>query len=172
MNRAPLSSETPPRRILVAGIGNIFLGDDAFGVEVVRQLGPQLESVRVVDFGIRGMELAFALEESYDLVILVDAMARGGAPGTVYVLEPDPRELESVADVPIVEAHGMDPLRVMRLVKHLGFTMSPMKIVGCEPATFGSDEDPAMGLSPVVEAAVAEAVQIVQRLVDSALAIG
>jgi hydrogenase maturation protease len=156
-------------RILIAGIGNIFLGDDAFGVAVVQRLGPQPASVRVVDFGIRGLDLAFALEDGYDLVILVDALSRSGPPGTLYVIEPDLSDLNVVDDVPMLEGHSIDPLTVLRLVKRRGCALPPIKIVGCEPAFFGTDDDPAMGLSPAVEAAVEEAVKVIQHLVAESL---
>src|SRR3954447_4848965 len=97
-------------RILIAGVGNIFLGDDAFGVEVARQLAqrPQPEGVRVADFGIRGFDLAYALMDDLDLAILVDAIPRGGAPGTLYVIEPEPEVLEeAAAPEEVVETHGM-----------------------------------------------------------------
>ncbi|MGH7848434.1 MAG: hydrogenase maturation protease, partial [Candidatus Binatia bacterium] len=84
--RASDDSAMTPAKILVAGIGNIFLGDDGFGVEVARELAKRKlpESVRVVDFGIRGFDLAYALLDGYDLTILVDAAPRGGLPGTLY----------------------------------------------------------------------------------------
>jgi hydrogenase maturation protease len=162
---------TPPR-ILVAGIGNIFLGDDAFGVEVVQRLAqrPQPEGVRVVDFGIRGLDLAFTLLEEHDLVIFVDATPRGGPPGTLYVIEPDAADLEDPeAPELLVETHGMNPLKVLRLVRSLGGEVEGIRVVGCEPATLGSEEEPAMGLSDVVRAAVDEAVRLVESLIARAL---
>src|SRR5208283_2780861 len=120
-------------RILVAGIGNIFLGDDAFGVEVARRMAgqPQPEGVAVKDFGIRGLDLAFSLLEGYDLTILVDALPRGGPPGTLYVLEPDPADLEPGAES-MVETHGMDPVKVLRLVKSMGGDCGAVRVVGCQ----------------------------------------
>jgi hydrogenase maturation protease len=156
-------------RVLVAGIGNVFLGDDAFGTEVAQQLArePQPDGVRVVDFGIRGFDLAYALLDGCDLAILVDAIPRGGAPGTLYVLEPDLEQLGGQETT--VEAHGMHPLRVLRLVQSLGGQPPPIRIVGCEPAVLGTEEDLVMGLSEPVRAAVAEAVRLVGRLVAEAL---
>src|SRR3954447_24299848 len=109
------------RRILVAGIGNIFLGDDAFGVEVARRLlqGPLPEGVRVVDFGIRSYDLAYAIMDSYEAVILVDATPRGQPPGTVYLLEPDPGEIGS-PETEVVNAHSLNPVQVLRMVQSLG----------------------------------------------------
>jgi hydrogenase maturation protease len=152
-------------RILIAGVGNIFLGDDAFGVEVARRLAsrPLPEGVRVVDFGIRGFDLAFALMDAYDLAVLVDATPRGGPPGTLYVIEPEPEPPEA-AEV-MVETHGMNPVNVLRLVRSLGGNPPPMRVVGCEPATLGSDEEPALGLSAAVRPAVDEAVRLIEGLV-------
>jgi hydrogenase maturation protease len=152
-------------RILVAGIGNIFLGDDAFGVEVVRCLAdrPLPDGVRVVDFGIRGYDLAYALLDGYDGAIFIDALQRGYAPGTLCVLEPDLADLESEqGELP---AHSMHPVAVLRLVRTMGGQLGCLRVVGCEPATFGSEEDPALGLSPPVQAAVDEAVRLAEAVV-------
>jgi hydrogenase maturation protease len=160
-------------RILIAGIGNIFLGDDAFGVEVARRLAarPQPPGVNVADFGIRGLDLAFALLEEHDLVILVDAAPRGGPPGTLYVIEPGREDLEAPeGSGPMVETHGMDPLKVLRLAHSLGGRPRAIRVVGCEPATLGTEEEPALGLSAVVREAVDEAVPLIERLVAAGLA--
>lgn len=151
-------------RILVAGVGNVFFGDDGFGVEVVRRLAarPLPDGVRVVDFGIRGLDLAYALLEGYDAVVLIDALQRGGPPGTLHVLEPGPADLEGPADV---ETHNLHPLQVLRLVRTMGGSVRRLRVVGCEPATLGSEEELVMGLSEPVRAAVDEAVQIVEALV-------
>ena len=108
------------RRVLIAGIGNIFLGDDGFGVEVVTRLaGSGLpEGVEVKDFGIRGMDLAYALQDDYDLVVFVDATPRGEEPGTVYLIEP---EIEEDGEVSL-DTHGMDPVKVIKLARALGAT--------------------------------------------------
>jgi hydrogenase maturation protease len=163
---------TPPR-ILIAGIGNIFLGDDAFGSEVARRLAdhPYPEGVRVVDFGIRGFDLTYALVDGYDVAILVDATQRGGLPGTLYVIEPDPEG--TVGPVPpnrLIEPHGMDPVKVLRLAATLGGQPRRTLVVGCEPETFGTDLDPAMGLSASVEAAVGEAIGLIDSLVTKLIA--
>src|SRR5579872_6369427 len=107
-------------RILIACIGNIFLGDDGFGTEVARRLGnrPLPEGVILKDFGIRGFDLTYALLEPYELIILVDACARGGEPGTVYVIKPD---VTAGPPTPL-EAHGMNPTNVLRLVQSMGGT--------------------------------------------------
>ena len=150
-------------RVLVAGIGNIFLGDDAFGCEVAQRLlrRPLLDGVRVVDFGIRGIDLAYALLEPLGAVILVDALPRGGAPGTLYVIEPD-RQTESHAGP--ADMHSLDPLKVLSLAKTMGGPPQRIFVVGCEPTALDSG-DGAMGLSPQVQAAVDEAVKLVAALV-------
>jgi len=157
---------TPPR-ILVAGVGNMFLGDDAFGVEVIRSLQKRSwpDHVRVVDFGIRGLDLAYTLLDGYDALILVDATPRGRPPGTLYVIEPDLNDLNDPGQQETtVEMHELHPVKVFRLVQTLGGQLPWLRVVGCEPATLGSEEDPALGLSPPVLAAVAEAVRMVETL--------
>ena len=159
----------PKAHTLIAGIGNIFLGDDAFGCEVVKELGRRVwpDDVRIVDFGIRGFDLAYALLESYEVVILIDATPRGEAPGTLYTIEPDLAELESIpSGGSVIETHGMNPMKVLSMVKSMGGTFRKILLVGCEPESFGPEEG-QMGLSPVVEAAVPKAVEIIERLVES-----
>lgn len=143
-------------RILVAGVGNIFLGDDAFGVEVIRHLWqrPALPGVRLVDFGIRGLDLVYALLEGYDLTILVDATMRGGAPGTLYVLEPEPSEAASAAS----DAHGMNPAKVLAFATAMGVEPGRLLVVGCEPSRADSDVDPFEQFSALSEP-VARAVE-------------
>jgi len=157
-----------PVRILVAGIGNIFLGDDAFGVEVAqRMLGrPQPEGVRVVDFGIRGLDLAYALLDDYDTAILVDALPRGESPGTVYLMEPHIPGAAEPISAGLVDAHGMTPLRVLQMVHALGGQPKRVLVVGCEPATLGDELEGAMGLSIPVEAAVGVAISMVESLIE------
>lgn len=159
-------------RILVAGIGNIFLGDDAFGSEVARRLMrcPLPHDVTVVDYGIRGLDLAYALLNDPEAAILVDAVPRGGPPGTLYLIEPEdsPEDEASAADA-VLEAHAMDPVQVIRTAAAMGARPGRVLIVGCEPATFGNDDDPAMGLSPPVEAAVEEAIRTILSLVEQLL---
>lgn len=160
-------------RILVAGIGNIFLGDDAFGVEVARRLTgrwPQ-DHVQVADFGIRGFDLAYALLDGYDTSILVDATQRDGQPGTLYVIEPELDDLGG-QQPPMVQTHNVNPVEVLSFVRALGDEPGRIYVVGCEPKTFGPDEGGHMGLSPPVEAAVGEAVGLVESLVEEILAEG
>jgi hydrogenase maturation protease len=164
-------------RILVAGIGNIFLGDDAFGVEVAWRMSRRAlpDHVRVADFGIRGMDLAYALLDGYDAAILVDAVARGGDPGTLYVIEPESPDLPDLPhlddseDRPVpalVDAHGMNPMRVLDMARAMEGRPTRVLVVGCEPATLGDEIEGAMGLSAPVEAAVAGAIAMVESLVS------
>ena len=164
--RQASGSQLEPR-ILVAGIGNIFFGDDAFGCEVIRRLAerPLPAGVRVKDFGIRGLDLAYELLEGWDHAILVDAAPRGNAPGTVHVLElndPVPAGTDT-----LVETHGMSPVKVLALVQSLGGLLPSLRLVGCKPLTCGSAEDPVMGLSPPVQAAVEEAAQLIEKSVSA-----
>lgn len=160
---------TQPARILIAGIGNIFLGDDGFGVEVAKRLAT-LEfpaSVRVVDFGIRGFDLAYALQDGYETTILVDAYPHGQRPGTVSLVEPDLSKLDEPGQS-VVETHGMNPLNVLRMAATMNGGLRKVLLVGCEPATFGGEEG-QMGLSEPVEAAIDEAVKLVAAVVDRIL---
>ena len=163
---------TAQPRILVAGIGNIFLGDDAFGSEVARRLIERRSlpvEARVVDFGIRGFDLTYALLDGYDVTVFVDATPRGAEPGTLYTIEPDLRELdETDAQAALVEPHGMNPLKVLAVVKSMGGQLKRILLVGCEPAPLESEEG-VMGLSEPVEAAVDEAVEMVEALVADIL---
>jgi hydrogenase maturation protease len=156
-------------KVLVAGIGNIFLGDDAFGSEAARRLLRREwpPEVRVEDFGIRGFDLTFALLEGYDTIVLVDATTRGGAPGTVYCIEPDLKQVPQAG----VETHGMNPMRVLATAKSMGARFGKAWVVGCEPDPASVDEDGpgTMGLSQAVEASLDEAVRMVEELVDRAL---
>jgi hydrogenase maturation protease len=153
--------------ILVAGIGNIFQGDDAFGVEVAQRLSRRVlpPDVTVTDFGIRGIDLTFALMADYDAAILVDAAPRGEQPGTISIVVPD-----SVAAGPpeqgemLLSPHHLDPAKVLRVVGAMGGGCRRILLVACEPAEFGGDEG-CMGLSAAVAAAVEPAVETVTRLI-------
>ncbi len=154
-------------RVLVAGIGNIFLGDDGFGVAVANRLAAEGLPVEVAvrDFGIRGLHLAYEmLDGGYDTTVLVDAAPRGGVPGTVYLLEPEIGEaLDSAPD-----AHAMDPVAVLGMLRRLGGAPGRVLIVGCEPESV----EERMGLSATVEAAVGEAARCVRDIIDRECAKG
>ncbi|MGH3332111.1 MAG: hydrogenase maturation protease [Nocardioidaceae bacterium] len=157
------------QRVLVAGIGNLFLGDDGFGPEVVRRLqvdaglpdGGLPEGVRLVDYGIRGMHLAYDLLDGYDSLVLVDAVPGDGSPGDVTVLEVGPEDLGTGE----LDAHGMDPVAMLASLEKLGGTLPRTYVVGCRPETVAE----GIGLSGLVEAAVPVAVDALRRLVDAVL---
>ena len=147
--------------VLVAGIGNVFLGDDGFGVEVVRRLAGRPLAARVIDFGIRGFDLACALLQPFVLVILVDAVRRGGAPGTLYLMEVD-----AAPGGPVdLQGHSMDPAQVLRNARAMGPIQARVLLVGCEAESFGDPETGAMGLSGRVEAAVGRAIEMIEQVV-------
>ncbi len=155
--------------ILVACIGNIFQGDDAFGCEVANVLARRLASpqVRLVDFGIRGLDLTYALLDAPALTILVDAVARGGNPGTLYTIEPNLAQLESPAGETL-DAHMMDPLRVLRAAKAMGGRLGRILLVGCEPGDLGGAEG-RMGLTPPVSAVIEDAAAMIEALIEKEL---
>ena len=155
-------------RTLVGGIGNIFLGDDGFGVEVVRRLAerPRRPDVHIADFGIRSLDLAYALADGYHDVILVDAMPRGQSPGTLYVVEPT-RDGESPTQGPTagLAAHDFGPAQVLAMAGAFAANpLSRVRVIGCEPATIPPDGDILVGLSEPVAAAVDRAVDLVEEL--------
>jgi hydrogenase maturation protease len=168
-------------KILIAGIGNIFKADDAFGVEVVNQLRKKRaqkaeseqwpDSVEILDVGIRGLDLAYRLlDDGHELVVFVDTMSRGKVPGTLYQIIPD---LESIgrdlAGTVAAEGHDMNPVNVLAWVMGMGGRLGQMRIVGCEPEDLGTEEDLKMGLTPAVQSAVIEAVPAIEKVVDDYL---
>ena len=164
---ASTAAECP--RILVACIGNIFLGDDGFGVEVAKRLAASKlpAAVKVVDFGIRGFDLAYALQDGYETTILVDAYPHGQAPGTVSLVEPDLATLNETPS-PTIETHGMNPLNVLRMAAAMNANLKNILIIGCEPESFGGEEG-RMGLSAPVAAAVDEAVALTLSVIEKIL---
>ncbi|MEN6452121.1 MAG: hydrogenase maturation protease [Thermoguttaceae bacterium] len=155
-------------RILIAGVGNIFLGDDAFGVEVAQRLLRRRlpKSVRVVDFGIRGVDLMYAFADGYETVILVDAASRGDPPGTLYIIEPDVRpSWHESLEPELSDMHSLDPASVLRMAQTLGKTSPKVLLVACEPQPASDGGDPPIGLSPPVQRAVDEAVRVVRSTV-------
>ena len=171
----------PVRRILIACIGNIFLGDDGFGVEVAQRLLSSKtkqypEGVQVVDFGIREIDLAYALLDDYDTLVLVDAVSRGGPPGTLYLIEPDLAGIVPEKGVEAgraaMEAHSMDPVKVLAFARALGTRPIHTLLIGCEPAPLNESEDYAemqTELSEPVRAAIDEAVLMIDSLVEELL---
>jgi hydrogenase maturation protease len=154
----------PPPRVLVAGIGNVFLGDDGWGVALAGRLAARTlpRGVEVADFGIRGMDLAYAMQDDYAAVLFLDATPRGEPPGTLYVIEPELEDIEMAID-----AHGMDPLEVLALARTLGADSLPRTlIVGCEPQTRMSadDEHILAELTEPVRASLEHAVVLVEDL--------
>jgi len=154
-------------RILIAGIGNIFFGDDVFGVEVAQRLlrRPLPEGVRVVDFGIRGLDLAYALLlDTDEEVIFVDAVPRSGEPGTVYLLEIDGPPPLAAGEEPGVDTHNVDLAKVLRLAAALGCPPRHYYLVGCEPRPPADPDDMTMEMSDAVRAAVDEAIPLIESL--------
>jgi hydrogenase maturation protease len=154
-------------KVLVACVGNIFLGDDGFGFEVAQRLVHTAlpDHVVVRDFGVRSYDLAYTLMEPWDLVLLVDAVPQGGPPGTVYTIEP--QLPEGVDNTQALDAHTMNPVAVLQLVSALGGNVPRMFVVGCEPQTVAADEGGNMALSPPVQAAVDEAIRVIHQLVTN-----
>jgi hydrogenase maturation protease len=155
-------------KILVACIGNIFLGDDAFGVEMAKKLALHAlpEGVSIIDFGIRSYDLAYALMQDWDHVILVDALPRGGEPGTLYTIE---AEMPSDAETPAsLDAHTMNPVAVLELVRALGGKLERVLVVGCEPQSVEPSPDGSIGLSAPVNGALDAAVEMIEELISRA----
>ena len=153
------------KRILVAGIGNAWLGDDGFGGEVVTRLeARQLpEGAVVVDFGSGGLDLAYEVMRGYDALLLVDISRQGGAPGTLYVMEALEAEVEAgIEDGQVIDPHGMDPRTVLRFVKTLGAWPGKVMVVACEPTSVG---EMGIGLSDEVGRAVDAAVELVAETI-------
>ena len=159
-------------RTLVAGIGNIFFGDDAFGCEVVRALGTRKfpDGVVVKDFGIRTLDLAYAIAD-FERVILIDAVSRGRAPGTLCLLELDVEAAESEQPA-LTGGHGLAAHEVLARARALGAKLPSVRLVGCEPERLGDEEEPRGELSEPVQAAVAEAARWVERLLSGELPTG
>jgi hydrogenase maturation protease len=157
------------RGVLVAGIGNIFQTDDAFGVEVAQRLALRdlPPGVRVEDFGIRGVHLAYELLEGYDALIIIDAVPMGEPPGTIAIIEPESGPAAGTGDemAPAIDAHTMNPDVVLATLARLGGAVGRIRIVGCQPA----DLSEGMGLSPAVAAVVEDGVDICCQLVTEIL---
>jgi hydrogenase maturation protease len=164
--------------ILIAGVGNVFLGDDGFGIEVVRRLHERRTDawppdVRVIDYGIRGIDLYYALLDGVDLAVLVDATHRDGPPGTLYVIEPSITNTDEgfQGDAPpvMISPHDLDPAKVLQAVQAMGGEVGRIVLVGCEPESLGTEDgqEGRMGLSEPVAAAVGEAVETIEAMIES-----
>jgi hydrogenase maturation protease len=159
------ADRVPEKQILVAGVGNAWMQDDAFGGEVVRCLEKQgvPSGVMVLDFGTSGLDLAYEVMRGYDALVLVDASRQGGEPGTLYVMEPEQAEFApSIDDGEAIDPHHMDPQTVLRFVNATGGWPGKVLVIGCEP---GAIDEPGLGLTPAVERAVAAALDLVLQTV-------
>lgn len=162
-------SAEPVPQILVAGVGNTWMRDDAFGSEVVKRLGSQElpDGVTVLDFGTGGLDLAYEVMRGYNGLVLVDVSRQGGEAGTLYVMDPDPDEAKPIEDGEVMNPHGMDPHTVLRFIKTVGGWPGRVTVVACEPAVV---EEMGLGLSPEVEAAVDGGVKLVLETVNELIA--
>jgi hydrogenase maturation protease len=154
------------KQILVAGVGNAWLQDDAFGAECARRLEARgvPRGVTVMDFGTGGLDLAYELMRGYDALVLLDASRQGGEPGTLYVLEPSMEELSGpIEDGDVINPHAMDPQTVLRFVGAIGGFSGKVVVIGCEP---GEVDDVGLGLTPPVEAAVERALRLVGETLE------
>lgn len=162
--------------VLIAGLGNLFLGDDAFGVEVVQRMQgrPMREGVQIADFGICGIDLTYALLDGVDLAILVDATQRGGPPGSLYLLDassslqPGEEAERTSSGALFLSPHAMEPDKVLRSVRLLGGSCGHILLVGCEPESFGTEagQEGRIGLSDTVAASVEQAIILIESVLD------
>lgn len=153
------------KQILVAGVGNAWLRDDGFGGEVAKALSERElpAGVQVMDFGSGGLDLAYEVMRGYDALILIDVSRQGEAPGTLYVMEAQPEDIEGgIEDGQMIDPHGMDPQTVLRFVKYTGGWPGRVFVVACEPEVV---EDVGFGLSEPVKASVSRAVDVVLETV-------
>jgi hydrogenase maturation protease len=156
----------PEKQILVAGIGNAWLGDDGFGGEVVKRLEARdlPSGVTVADFGIGGLDLAYEVMRGYDGLVLIDISRQGGEPGTLYVMEPDEQDIAAgIEDGELLDPHGMDPQTVLRFVRAVGGWPGKVVVIACEPAEV---EEMGIGLSAGVSAAVEHAAELVATTIE------
>jgi hydrogenase maturation protease len=155
------------KQILVAGVGNAWLQDDAFGGTCARRLEERgvPSGVTVMDFGTGGLDLAYEIMRGYDALILLDASRQGGEPGTLYVIEPSMDDLagSSIEDGDVINPHGMDPQTVLRFVGAIGGFSGRVVVIGCEP---GEVDEVGLGLTPAVEDVVERALALVTETID------
>jgi hydrogenase maturation protease len=156
----------PEKQILVAGVGNAWLQDDAFGGACARELQARgvPSGVTVMDFGTGGLDLAYEIMRGYDALVLLDATRQGGEPGTLYVLEPSMEDLApSIEDGDVINPHGMDPQTVLRFVAAIGGFSGRVVVVGCEP---GEVDEVGLALTPAVADVVDRAVALVAETIE------
>ena len=154
------------KQILVAGVGNAWLQDDAFGAEVARRLGErELPSgVSVMDVGTSGLDLAYEVMRGYSALVIVDVSKQGGEPGTLYVIDVEPDDVPAeITDGETIDPHSMDPMTMLRFVRAIGGWPGRVQVIACEPAVV---EDVGLGLTPAVEAAEERAIALVLAAVD------
>ena len=154
------------KQILVAGVGNAWLQDDAFGGELARRLEARgvPSGVTVMDFGTGGLDLAYEVMRGYDALVILDASRQGGEPGTLYVLEPDIDDYApNIEDGETIDPHGMDPATVLRFVRATGGWPGKVVVIACEP---GEVDDVGLGLTPAVEAVMERALALVGETIE------
>jgi hydrogenase maturation protease len=154
------------KRVMIAGIGNMFMKDDGFGCAVIKRMGSKKfpEGVEVKDFGTSGLKLAYDLMKGYDGLIFLDASARGGQPGALYRIEPNENDFSAnLEEGGPIDPHGADPVTVLRFVKSIGSWPGKVIIVACEPE---SVEDFEIGLSAAVNSAIDQAVEMVEEIIN------
>ncbi len=165
-----MTTEERLRSILVAGVGNAWLRDDGFGGEVARRLEQRElpDGVTVMDAGTGGLDLAYEVMRGYDALVILDVSKQGGAPGTLYVIEPDESTIEGgIEDGETINPHGMDPQTVLRFVKSIGAWPGRVVVIACEP---GELDEIGWGLSEDVEQSVERAIELVLDTVNGLLA--
>lgn len=167
--RPPAEEPRAPyeKQILVAGVGNAWLQDDAFGGEAARRLERDgvPDGVTVMDFGTNGLDLAYEVMRGYDALVLLDASRQGEPPGTLFVIEPEREQFAgAIEDGESIDPHGMDPHTVLRFVNATGGWPGRVVVIGCEP---GADDDVGLGLTPAVDAAVGRAVTLVRETIET-----
>jgi hydrogenase maturation protease len=156
----------PEKQILVAGVGNAWLQDDAFGGECARRLQERgvPSGVTVMDFGTGGLDLAYEIMRGYDALILLDASRQGGEPGSLYVIEPSMEELSGpIEDGDVINPHAMDPQTVLRFVGAIGGFSGRVVVIGCEP---GEVDEVGLGLTPAVDEVVERALALVTDTIE------
>ena len=156
----------PEKQILVAGVGNAWLQDDAFGGECARRLEARgvPSGVTVMDFGTGGLDLAYEVMRGYDALVILDASRQGGEPGTLYVMEAEREDFpDAIEDGENIDPHGMDPKTMLRFVKAVGGWPGKVVIIACEP---GEVDEVGMGLTPKVEAAMEQALALVLETIE------